>query len=228
MNEYSAVIVGAPETGKTLCYIPAVCSLLERLLNMNDDNLTEGMGPLVIIMAPSASDVNQVYRQVRDCLITAQREHRDKCELVVQAYGMHKADQVEAALSGGAGILVVTPPCLSRLLDNPQRLFRKAKVKIVVVDDYDACLKRFDSHLMDRLIDEFYVNHANGDPTQLVLTSSVWTKKLLKYLKHGKNGTLFIGHYAETALYGGTNFKILFKRSKEKVSYLYDSKYIDV
>lgn len=217
MAENSAVIIGAASTGKTLSYVPAVCSIIDRLLS--DSDKIDGKGPIGIIILPSGNDVNKVFRMCRQIFDRVQQKSTNRVNFVVQAYGRHKHEEVEGQLLEGAGLLLVTPACLDRLRTNEPRLFNKSKIKLLVIDDYDICHKRF-GKLMDDLISEFYVRHSDGDPTQVVVVSNLWENNLLKYCKYGKNPALFISHYAESALYGRTEFKITYKQKNQKIEYL--------
>lgn len=202
-----------------MAYVPALCSIIEQLIT--DDEVEEGKGPVALIMAQTAIEVQSIAKKCNKCLEYFDRAQRHKMKLVVQAYARFKHEDLEGALLNGVGILVVTPPCLERLVNNRVPLFTKNRLKIVVVDNFDIGLKRHED-LVNRMIDNFYVRrHANGNPTQLVITANQWENSLIKYCSYGKNPALFIGHYAETALYGKVNLKIIWKEKSDKMEFVY-------
>ncbi|XP_063709549.1 putative ATP-dependent RNA helicase TDRD12 [Culicoides brevitarsis] len=216
MHEDSAVLIGKPGSGKTSTLIPAICSLVIRL--HEDEQIPESSGPAVIIVAAFADNVSEICCNIRFHLRKwNERQEEDKKILVEEAYGMHRKEEVEASLLNGVGVLVVTPPCLQRMIERSKEvpLFRKSRVKIMVVEDFDVVHNNFGQILCDQ-IQYFSVKHKDGNPTQLMITSSQWEPQLMKYCTFGKNPALYIAHYIEAAVYGRVHFRLNFAKKDTK------------
>lgn len=219
IHEHSAIIIGAAQTGKTIAYVPAVCSNVKQLIT--DGDIEEGKGPIALIIAQTANEVQSIAKVCSKCLDHFDRQQQRKVKLVCQAYACFKHEDVEGSLLNGVGILVVTPPCLKRLVKNRVNLFNKNRLRIVVCDNFDIGLKRH-GDLIHEMIEHFYCRRLpDGNPTQIVITSNQWENDLIKYTNYGKNTELLIGHYAETALYGQAKLRILMISREEKMEFIF-------
>lgn len=154
-----------------------------------------------------------------------QRQENDKRIIVEESYGRHREDEIEANLLDGIGVLVVTPPCLQRMIERTTQqeipLVSKARLKILVIEDFDAVYNHYGEVICDQ-IQYFYVKHSDGNPTQLLITSSQWESNLLRYCQYGKSPVLYISNYIEASVYGRAQFRLSFS-TKEKKKYLLQS-----
>lgn len=219
MKENSAIIIGAIQTGKTMAFVPALCTLIENIIN--DEDVVEGKGPIALIIAQNANEVQSIAKKCKQCLELFDRHNKSKLKLICQAYARFKHEDIEGYLLNGVGILIVTPPCLKRLDENRVKLFDKNRLKIIAVDNFDIGIKRH-GNLIHELVDRFYKRGMGEEnPTQLIITSNQWENDLIKYCSYGKDLELIIGNYVETALYGGTKLRILMMEKQNKMEFIF-------
>uniref|UniRef100_A0A336LWA6 RNA helicase n=1 Tax=Culicoides sonorensis TaxID=179676 RepID=A0A336LWA6_CULSO len=219
MHENSAVIVGSPGSGKTSTLIPAICSLLMRLYD--DEELPDASGPVAIIIAAFADFVSEIGRAINMYLHYWNKRQEDGKKIMFEeSYGRHREQEIEANLLHGIGVLIATPPSLQRMLErNVQQnvpLFTKSRLKMLVVEDFDVVHNHYGKMICDQ-IQHFYVKNNDGNPTQLLITSSQWETQLLKYCHMGKNPALYIGNYIEASIYGGAQFRMSFAKKESKL-----------
>lgn len=186
-----------------------------------DDQLPETSGPAVIIVAAFADNVSEICRNVRFHLnYWNERQEKEKRIVVEESYGRHREVEIEAALLNGVGVLVVTPPSLKRMIDRTDKqdvpLFTKSRLKILVIEDFDIVYRHYGQMISDQ-IQHFYVKHSDGNPTQLLITSSQWESQLLKYCQYGKCPALYIANYIEASVYGQAQFRLSFSKKENKL-----------
>lgn len=189
-----------------------------------DEQLPETSGPAVIIVSAFADSVSEIQRSVRHHLHSwNQRQEKDKQIFVEESYGRHREDEIEANLLNGVGVLVVTPPCLQRMIERTTvqgiPLLKKPRVKILVIEDFDTIYNNYGEMICDE-IQYFYVKHRDGNPTQLLITSSQWESRLLKYCHYGKSPVLYMANYIEASVYGKAKFRLSFTTKEKKLNFV--------
>lgn len=139
--------------------------------------------------------------------------------IVTESYGRTKEDEIKNALLVGNGIFVVTPPALARWINawkgDGMPLFKLNRIKIFAVDDFDIIYKRYGVTICEQI--ETFCSNKLNNPTQLIITSTIWYPQLQKYSQYGKSPALFIANYIEASVYGKTQFLSTFVRSSTKL-----------
>lgn len=139
------MLINGPGTGKTVAYLPAVCSRVQELL-------TEGqipsrtVGPVAVVLCVSSRVVGLVARLARHFMginaVDANSVISDWS--VVEAFGRHDTKRIKAELMSGCAVLVTTVPCWRRLLHQTnQPLMDASRLKMLAVDDVDLIVERF-------------------------------------------------------------------------------------
>ncbi|XP_055845468.1 putative ATP-dependent RNA helicase TDRD12 [Episyrphus balteatus] len=206
-------VINTNRTGKTWCYLPPVCSMLS--FRLESKGILQSYGPAVIIIAPSSVQVESIGRHCRRILASTTPKVS-----IVPAYGFRNTEEVKIELHNGCGVLVITPPCLQRLLvaNETENLLNIHRVQTLVIDGLDSIMNEnpeFDETLY-KLVSP--VLEDDKIPFQLVVTSKTWTRRFINFLKIGNQPLLCIADYLEAAVYAKAKVSIKLQSSSEKMS----------
>ncbi|XP_055913578.1 putative ATP-dependent RNA helicase TDRD12 [Eupeodes corollae] len=206
-------VINTNRTGKTWCYLPPVCSMLS--FRLDSKLIPQTYGPAVIIIAPSSVQVESIARHCRRILASTTPKVS-----IVPAYGFRNTDEVKIELHNGCGVLVITPPCLQRLLEanEKENLLNIRRVQTLVIDGLDSIMSEnpeFDETLYKMISP---VLEDEKIPFQLVVTSRTWTRRFINFLRIGNQPLLCIADYLEAAVYAKAKVSIKLQRSSEKMS----------
>lgn len=209
----SFYVINANRTGKTWCYLPPICSMLS--FRLESKGIPQSYGPAVIIIAPSSVQVESIVRHCRRILASTTPKIS-----IVPAYGYRNNEEVKIDMHNGCGILVITPPCLQRLLiaNEKENLLNIQRLQILVIDGLDNVMNEnpeFDDTLQ-KLISPVMVK--DTIPFQMVVTSRTWTRRFVNFLRISNQPLLCIADYLEAAVYAKAKVSFKFQSSSEKMS----------
>ena len=105
-----------------------------------------GVGPIALIVCTSSVEVENMFRLLKRFL-----RNCDTRLKIITAYGMRNEVKVQAELLNGCDILLVTQPCLSRLLNGPINLFDINRIEHLVIDNIDIIYDRFSDMIQETL-----------------------------------------------------------------------------
>lgn len=194
----SLIVINAPKTGKTIGYLPSICSyaLLDDIQAKN-----RWLSPIVLILAPTASEVDDIYNFI--CRIDVQKR--------LQTTRVHQWFNKPVALSNGWDIIIATPLVYSKLLAYNSVTTLKA-VDIVVLDNVEL-----DCQYVQQILNSCDAR-IKAQQAQLIVISENFNNYHDMVLNR-YDANILIGAHLESAIYGGVQFvfKVLYK-SKKKVA----------
>ncbi|XP_031636550.1 putative ATP-dependent RNA helicase TDRD12 [Contarinia nasturtii] len=214
----SLVLVNSQNSGKTMAYLPALCSLVHRKLDEAKKSKTDqkksglGMGVTAIIVCLSSG----VQKIVEDCRqILQMREF--ECH-VIEGIGKHHATNVTIKLYNGSNILVTTAPCLTELLKKQKHVINNEKLKCIAFENLDCIMEKHPEMCADIIKDLCLRKSYKGDVRQFIVTSRTWNKNLSNFLKEDyiADSVLIIGNYLEASFSAGVtlNFRLCLNHLK--------------
>ncbi|XP_037945119.1 putative ATP-dependent RNA helicase SoYb isoform X2 [Teleopsis dalmanni] len=196
----SSLIISGAGSGKTFCYIPAICnSVAFRIINKGVKN---NSGPIAIIMLSKAEEIEIV---IYVCEFLLQKcGIKSRC---VDAYGVRNLLETKMKLINGCPILVGTPSSLRLILEENKTvpLIDGARVKHFVMDDIDVMLDTKKDFLD---VKKNLLKLCNKKELQIVATSRVWKTLFLQYLQTFTDALLIIGDFLEAAMYNHTKINL--------------------
>ncbi|CAH1391361.1 unnamed protein product [Nezara viridula] len=195
LQRRNLVLIGPPNSGKTLAYVMSFLSLLHD--NEYYSSLKPGNGPRCIFVSSCAQNVNYIS-QFCSAICGA------KLTIITTHGGGLELERKED-LTNGCEILVTTPRCLLRLLKHTSvtNLFR---VCHIVFDDIDSLLSTFCTEvkeIMGNLNKMLQIRKRySGIGIQVVLVGEKWTPLLEEITFKGLDSpVLCITAHLEAALY---------------------------
>lgn len=234
MRGNSLILVDSKDRGKTLAYLPALCSRLQ--INLDESsgiyNKTQlEMGPKAIILCANASSVENIAALCRWLM------NRVKTE-VVQAIGSRNIRNVavsifkqcrfiftsnqpmhiefisfffQAKLFNGCSIFVTTAPCLLKLMKSHSDVFTAQKLTFFVFDNADMIINRYGEEQLVTIFKKFCNRGQKSSDvtTQVVATARTWHPALKRMRERILNPLLLIGNFLEAALYGNMDIQVV-------------------
>lgn len=208
------MLINGPGTGKTIAYLPAVCSLVQEMYT--DGRVPKAVGPVAIIMCVSAKVVACVARLARHFMAINATSVTEWP--VVEAFGRRHTKKHTAQLVNGCALLVTTAPCWHRLLAaTHQPLFDVRRLRLLVLDDLDLIMERFLDDFTEtyrrmllphqQLQRQQQATNSASAGLQLAITSRKWHPKLACFFAM-RNMALVIGGYAEAAVYARSEMQL--------------------
>lgn len=97
----SLVMVNAAGSGKTMAYLPAVCSMVQE--KCADERITNGEGPICVIVCVSSKKVKQVSSWCRKCVPASD----EKTPPIVEGYGVRGQRKTMVSLEDVCSIYVL-------------------------------------------------------------------------------------------------------------------------
>ncbi|KAH8354864.1 hypothetical protein KR084_012638, partial [Drosophila pseudotakahashii] len=213
---HGAMIVGAPGSGRTFAYIPAVCHVVCKVLaesrSLPGDWQPDQYGPRALILVPDLRRVRQVSAMCHALLRKAQKEEWLTLTLNVPST---KSSEFFLRLLNGVGCLVATPAQLSWFWNEAPGLMRFPCLQFVVYDDVDLMSAEQMANVEQVLPEILPLTHS----PQVVMVSQSYSPSLMAKLKAvNDQPALVLGDILEAALYGGTRIRISLLRSEAKVN----------
>ncbi|KAH8332158.1 hypothetical protein KR074_008638, partial [Drosophila pseudoananassae] len=183
----SMIIVGHEMTGKTMSYLPQICSVALKEMDVRPAN---DPGPAAIIVCYSQVQGRQIAAWIDQLMRpTCERKNRVGCLTLYERSDVIRTSQ---ALKGMVGILLTTAELMLHLKEfncSILPILRPETVKCVAWDNFGD-LVRVQPVTTGKLIHWFTRNYCfNGrteNPCQLFVTGRVWDKQMhtqiLRYL----------------------------------------------
>jgi len=140
---HGAMIVGAPRSGRTFAYVPAVCHVVCKALTQSRNQLkdlppgawqADQYGPMALILVPDLQRVRQVSAMCRAMLRKAEKEEWLTLTLTAPS---SKSSEFFLKLLNGVGCMVVTPAQLAWFWQEAPGLMRFRCLQFLVYDDVD-------------------------------------------------------------------------------------------
>ncbi|XP_030378911.1 putative ATP-dependent RNA helicase SoYb [Scaptodrosophila lebanonensis] len=216
---HALTVVGPKRTGKTWCYLPALCErAYQQMLQrqpMNDgvDCDVNDCGPSAIIVVASEEQGLQLAEWCRKLLDFSQLD----VEILVWLFHRSNALEVCSRLVEPCGIFLTTADLFLYVLQQskePNPIFNPAAICCVALDGFDDMCAQWRKcctqllHLLPTLL-KFGPNQ-----TQLMVTMRFWLPQMLNdLLPSSPDVQLVFEDALEAAIYGGVNFE--FKVAKE-------------
>ncbi|XP_032592172.1 putative ATP-dependent RNA helicase SoYb isoform X2 [Drosophila grimshawi] len=207
----SLVLIDRIGSGRSMCYLPALCSLV--MGSMAAWN-TPGMGPLAVLLADSVANAQTLSNQCN--ILMAGHDTSMVKVLNTHAQCM---EEVHLMLLNSCGILVTTVTHLWQLLRHAIQLIDTQRLKYFIFDDYD----RMRSTAPDLLNEVLQLLHNIKIP-QLILVAQQWHGRVFHELlkRFGQHHLLLFGDFLEAAVYGGVKINVAVQPSGKKTQQLLD------
>ncbi|KAF5282457.1 hypothetical protein FQA39_LY17572 [Lamprigera yunnana] len=215
MRYMNACIIGNRKSGKTMAYLPGICTFeLSR-----DEHYRElpksTISPSTVILCPGVKTAEKTFNTILKLLEnTSNTVH---VVLAVMPIDKCCVNQFKQKVD----ILVATPNSLATLLSI--RTLTLKRLCSLVIEDADIVLKKF-STTMEELLNliQSMLNHRSCNYTiQMIVVSEKWTRSIEDLLKSlARVPIVCIGSYLEAALYGRAYFDFHFLESRLKMKKL--------
>lgn len=217
----SVMLINGPGTGKTIAYLPAVCSLVQEAFT--DGRVPRAVGPVAVVLCVSAVQVARVAKLARHYMAIAAGSLTEWS--VVEAHGRRDTRRIKADLFNGCALLVTTAPCWHRLLlGAKQPLIDARRLRLLVLDDLDLIMERFRADftaVYTRMALQQREHHKQQQRStaagsaddqqcglQLVVTARRWRHELDYFFRTARDLVLVMGAYAEAAVYARSHIQL--------------------
>lgn len=205
---YNLFLVGPMNSGKTMGYLPAVCSLVYDKEMYAD--LPDTHGPLCVILASSSLSVSPIVDACK-CFL------QNRCTVLGAHVGCKDSD-IQNKLMNGTDILVTTPPFLYRLLGLGSTILDLKRLSLLVVDDADVVNRKFLREFIAiyRSIGKMLKKRVNTEMlVQYVVAGREWSD-LLRELSQDKTSVVCIRAYEECVVYSRSPVRLEFMMKDDK------------
>jgi superfamily II DNA/RNA helicase len=207
-RQMNVFMIGGHKSGKTMSYLPAVCTFSTQPC-CKYDLLEKYKGPLVIIICRNSKQCEEIFDLIKKLYSSIQFKPR----IFIMTYpitNIHNTD-----------ILITIPESLMHCLKS--RIINFKRLCHLVLEDASSLLNQEGETVSNILtvVDQMLQNRVQNIGVQLIVSSEKWTKDLKELFKSIYVTPLVcIGNYLEAALYGNTQFEIKFLMSDQKKAYL--------
>ncbi|KAI4470751.1 hypothetical protein MML48_1g08768 [Holotrichia oblita] len=215
MRSMNVCLLGAPQSGKSLCYLPAICTFViekqSRYCELPTDN-----GPIAVVLCESLPKAEEIY----NLFITILKHTREKVAIGVvipptpRSYMRHIKS---------SDILVTTPRVLINLLKS--RLINFKRLCHFVMEDADKLLAKYGNEIdtLTKGIQSMISHRVCFYGVQVITLSTQWTRSLETFLKRLDNVPMIcISSYLQCAVYGRASIQMHFVSSSVKVRSICD------
>ncbi|XP_044270834.1 putative ATP-dependent RNA helicase TDRD12 [Tribolium madens] len=207
-RQLNVIVIGGPKSGKTMSYLPALCSF-STAEEEKYSQLARYKGPLIIIICPHSKHCEDIYDLTKKLF----ENSKTKPKIALMTYPLHHINNVD--------ILITIPKTLINCLKS--RMFNLKRMCHLVLEDASCLLK--DNHeeiyKILEVADEMLEHRGANSKVQFIASSTKWTSDLQKLLKSIYITPLVcIGNYLEAALYGNIQFEVKFLMSQKKQTYV--------
>ncbi|CAG9860602.1 unnamed protein product [Phyllotreta striolata] len=207
-NQHVFMISG-PQTGKTMAYLPVVCTFLMEKRERYSSLLKVAGGPIVTIICSNTSKCEEVFDLTRIIFGNL------KLNVALVTYPLAHVN------TSHTDMLITTPSILIDLLKNRSINFKR--LCHLVLENGDELL-RDHSEAMNSIFDlvqSMLKNRVFTKALQLVVCAEHWNYQLKSLAgKLQQIPMICIGHYLEAALYGNLEFSMKFSNSSCKLQEL--------
>lgn len=228
MRGNSLVLIDSKFRGKTISYLPALCSLL----HMHLDNVYNGeqMGAYIIILCPNSSSVEKTAYLCRHLLVT----NNFRAPKVVHSIGTRSIPSVAVShhqfvffffsfyqnfsifqneLLSGCNVFVTTMTCLLGLLEYNEKILTNKHIAFVF-DNIDMLDNQYGVEKLQLIFKTFCTSNQKNTK-QVIITSRTWYSNIRQIIPHIKNVALIIGNFLEAAIYGNLKTKLILRNENK-------------
>nr|XP_023020474.1 putative ATP-dependent RNA helicase TDRD12 isoform X2 [Leptinotarsa decemlineata] len=200
-NQHVCMVHG-PQTGKTMAYLPVMCSFILDKSDRYESLLNISGGPIVVVLCSSSKKCEEVYDLAKILLGRA----RVKVHLITYPLGHVNASHID--------LLVTTPLVLDDLLKSNAVNFKR--LCHLILDDGDRLLNRHfvTMRKIFALTQSVLANRVYSKTIQLIVCAEHWSSRICDLLKSLQQIPMVcIGNFLEAALYGKMEFSMKFINS---------------
>ncbi|KAF2900961.1 hypothetical protein ILUMI_05225, partial [Ignelater luminosus] len=217
MRNFPVCTVNSAKSGKTMAYLPAICSHLLDRQERYDELSGKTISPLAIIVCPRSKTAEEVYDTMKKLMEYS--SNKPDCILAIPPVDKQCLNNFQKQCDA----LVTTPLTLLSLLRS--RIITVKRVCHLILEETDILLEKFSKEI-DSLLNlmQSMLEHRNcGQSVQMVISAAHWTQRLENLIKKLNITPLIcIASYLEAALYGRADIKMHFLQSKHKMFTLAD------
>lgn len=208
------VIINGPKSGKTMAYIPPLCSSVLFSEDSNDVDTLINSGPLILVVVPGVLSGEYILSMMQKIC----RWSRLKPKIILANPPL--SNKTKSDISRGLDILICTPKTLLFLLK--EKITRLKRVQSVVLEDADELYQLFSDEI-DSLLQllDGVVEKRTTYNVQLIAVSKHWSTHLEKMIKRlHRLPTICVGAHLEAALYGRIHMNVKFVDIMNKDNYV--------
>ncbi|XP_076652361.1 putative ATP-dependent RNA helicase TDRD12 [Halictus rubicundus] len=215
-NGLDVIAIGAAQSGKTLAYGLAVCGLM-----VSKSNLSQGTKPVSLILCSSSSKVLEVHYMCTEFL---QNSKTLRCVAVING----KSERSLAAeIYNGCQVLVSTPNCLARFIDQNKKLLNFKNLQYLILDDGDIILKKYFNSISQLLRKHKIICNRElrsiSTTLQIIITAECWTPLLKKLANILMNCPyICIASFLEATIFKSVRLKMYIVNTKNKNNKIFD------
>ncbi|EDW77265.1 uncharacterized protein Dwil_GK18207 [Drosophila willistoni] len=219
---HGAIIVSAPRSGRSLCYIPPMCQTIgevlkakrhARLMTLQNEVNYQGAVALVIV-----SDLKRAQQIAYIChRFLRKSKNEEWLTLTLTVPSNPKSSDFYHRLLNGAGCLVATISQFNWLCEQDASRMQFPDLRFVVYDDIDLMdMKQLEQghHYVKTLIKSLQI------APQLVIISQTFRKYYLNKLMNDfscERSLVIFGDLLEAAFYGGTSMRLSLVKQESKL-----------
>ncbi|KAK5639947.1 hypothetical protein RI129_010758 [Pyrocoelia pectoralis] len=212
MRHMNVCIISKRDSGKTLAYLPAICSFELERQERYPDLPRSTVSPISVILCPGIEVAEKVYYLILKLLENASQ--KSYVALAIQPVDKNCLKQFERKVD----ILVATPVTLLSLLSS--RIITLKRLCHLVIEKANIILERFSTEMGKILnVVQSMLSHRSCNYTvQMILTSEKWTRSIENLLKSLLIMPIVcIGSYLEAAMYGRVDIRVQFLEAQAKI-----------
>ncbi|KAG5893160.1 hypothetical protein JTB14_000421 [Gonioctena quinquepunctata] len=203
-NQHVCMVHG-PQTGKTMAYLPVMCTFILEKADRYESLLKISGGPIVIILGSNTKKCEEIYDLAKILL----GKSRARVHLITYPLGHVNTSHID--------LLVTTPPILDELIKSKAVNFKR--LCHLILEDGDRILNHHHA-LTGKLLDlaQSVLKHrVCSRAVQLIVCSEHWTSRISNLLKRLQQvPVVCIGNHLEATLYGKMEFSMRFRNSANK------------
>lgn len=204
--------VNRKKSGKTLAYLPPLCSfLIEREERYSD--LKKG-GPIAIVLGKTSTECEEIY-DLANKLVEGGGHNKPRILLVTYPFQFVNLSSVD--------MLITIPPILIELLKKNATNFKR--LCHLVLENLDVLLLKYNDEMKSIIaaIESMLLQRTIRQNVQMIMNGEHWTLKVEKFLIDLRDTPLIsIGDYLEAAIYGGIKLKVKLLEEKAKCDAVVD------
>ncbi|KRT83749.1 helicase, partial [Oryctes borbonicus] len=215
MRLMNTCLVGAPQSGKSLCYLPAICTFViekqSRYCELPKEN-----SPIAVIICESAYKAEEIY----NLFISILKYTREKVAITlsIPPFTFHNLNCIKSC-----DILVATPRTVINLIRS--RHINLKRLCHFVVEDADKLLIKYgnDFETLTKAIQRMLNHRVCFYGVQVITVSERWTRNLETFLKKLDSVPIIcISNYLQCAIYGQAKIQMHFVSSPVKIRSICD------
>ncbi|GJQ87963.1 hypothetical protein Trydic_g12893 [Trypoxylus dichotomus] len=215
MRSMNVCLVGAPQSGKSLCYVPAICTfVIEKESRYYE--LPKKNSPVALIICESAYKAEEIY----NLFISILKYTLEKVAiaLCIPPFTYNYLKYIKSC-----DILIATPRSVINLLKS--RHVNLKRLCHFVVEDADKLLAKYANEFetLTKVIESMLNHRVCFHGVQVITISEHWTRNLETFLKRLDSVPIIcIGSDLQCAIYAQANIQMHFASSSVKIRSICD------